>query len=188
MNRPMDTGYLEIILGPMFSGKTSRLIHLQKMYTLCDLSVCIINYDKDTRYHTTMLSTHDKQYVECIRANSLEFLLRDTNKYHVYLINEIQFFTGFYTILRELVDDHHKVVHVCGLDGTFERKVFSQELMDLVPFADDVVKLSSICKVCKQKACFSKRIGENREKVLIGGEETYIPVCRKCFQASSINN
>lgn len=184
MNVPQDSGYLEIIIGPMFSGKTSRLIHLQKMYTLCDMSVCVVNYDKDTRYHDTMLSTHDKQMIECMRTDCLDHLLEKADRYDVFLINEIQFFTEMYHVVKELVDTHRKIVHVSGLDGTFERKEFNRELMKLIPIADDVVKLSSICKVCKKKACFSKRIGENRdnrEKVLIGGEESYIPVCRKCY-------
>lgn len=181
MNVPQDAGYLEIILGPMFSGKTNRLIHLNKMYTLCDMSVCVVNYEKDTRYHDTMLSTHDKQMIECIRINTLKSLLDTVDTYDVYLINEIQFFPEIYDVVQQLVDEHHKIVHVCGLDGTFERKEFHRELMELIPIADDVVKLSSICKICKQKACFSKRIGDNLEKVMVGGEELYIPVCRKCY-------
>lgn len=180
-----NAGYLELIIGPMFSGKTSKIIHLEKMYTLCDLSVCVVNYAGDTRYHKTKLSTHDKQMIECVRTSDIRDIMDMVNTADVFLVNEIQFFddVDVVNVIHQLVETHHKIVHISGLDGTFERKPFGNAISRLIPFADDVTKLSSICKICKQKASFSKRINTNKDKVLIGGDDMYMPVCRACYHS-----
>ena len=59
-------GYLEIILGPMWSGKTSALLKIYRQYSFCKSKICVINYEADTRYSKTMLSTHDKEMIPCI--------------------------------------------------------------------------------------------------------------------------
>lgn len=93
------TGYLELIIGPMYSGKTSKLIEIYKQCIFCNIPVCIINHSIDTRYHDTMLSSHDRIMVPCLQANSLaevwnnvyeNDLLRNSD---VILINEGQFFS-----------------------------------------------------------------------------------------------
>lgn len=179
-NVPQNAGYLEVILGPMFSGKTSRIVHLKRMYSCCNMSVCVVNHTHDTRYHATKLSTHDQTMIECIYTDTLTELMN--HDVDVFLINEIQFFPPheIREIIPALVDTHKKIVHVAGLDGTFERKPF-EGVFDLIPLADEVTKLSSICRVCKRKACFSKRITHETETVIVGGEDMYMPVCRVCY-------
>ena len=89
-------GYLSIIVGPMYSGKTSRLLEYYKQYKFCNISVAVINYVDDTRYSSTMLSTHDKNMIPCTMTNLLfdAFPLNvdALSKYKVFLINEGQFF------------------------------------------------------------------------------------------------
>ena len=111
MTTPNNMGYLEIILGPMFSSKTSTLLEIYKKCKFCNISVSIINHSIDQRYHDTMLSTHDKIMAPCIQANKLsEIWLNsgfdnqtvDNDSYtllqnsDVILINEGQFFSDLY--------------------------------------------------------------------------------------------
>ena len=97
-------GYLEIILGPMFSGKTSKLIDIYKQYTFCNMSVLVINHSADTRYsHTTELCTHDGKKIDCIQVTKLQDILADYidlftgNQPVAVLINEGQFFPDLYS-------------------------------------------------------------------------------------------
>jgi thymidine kinase len=81
--------------------------------------------------------------------------------------------------------DHGKVVIVAGLDGTFQKKPFGR-LLELIPIAERVVKLSAICVYCGKDAAFTQRIVDNSEVELIGGEDVYRPTCRKCYTKTKI--
>lgn len=178
-----NTGYLQLILGPMYSGKTTTLLELKKQYTYSKMPCCVINYSEDKRYHESLLSTHDKQMIECYNTLSLDNFLTDDiiNQYDVFLINEGQFFKNLKTSVINLVEKHKKIVHVCGLDGDFKRDAFG-EILDLVPLCDDIVKKKSICSICENgtMALFSKRLVNSKEIKLIGND-IYKPVCRKCY-------
>tara|TARA_Y100000590_G_C15599014_1_gene969251 strand:+ start:244 stop:786 length:543 start_codon:yes stop_codon:yes gene_type:complete len=177
------TGYLELILGCMFSGKTTKLLETYNMYTICDISCCVINSSLDNRYSETNLVTHDNKSIPCIFVEKLENILtKETlNKYNVFLINEGQFFEDLYDSVLKLVDKYHKKVYVCGLDGDFKREKYGQ-ILELIPKSDKFFKLYAICKICKDgtRACFSKRITKETTQTIIGSTN-YIPVCRKCY-------
>jgi thymidine kinase len=159
---PNTAGYLEIILGPMFSGKTSRLIEIYKQCTFCDLSVAVINYSLDTRYDPLLLCSHDQIKIPCIQTKQLMNLLTAENneldKTRVILINEGQFFDDLLEFVV-LMLEKQKQIFICGLDGDFERKKFGF-ILDLIPLCDKVTKLSSLCSLCKNGtlAIFSLRI------------------------------
>ena len=178
-----DGGYLELILGPMYSGKTTRLINLQKQYGICDISCCVINHILDKRYDDHLLCTHDKQSTDCFNINILRdiFSLNIIDKYTVFLINEGQFFEDILDIVPQLVEKYGKKVYICGLDGDFERKKFGN-LLDLIPLADKVIKKTALCKLCKngKKGIFTMRL-TNDDKQIVIGSNIYIPVCRQCF-------
>ena len=111
-----NKAYLEIILGPMFSGKTSKLLEIYKHCKFCNIPVQVINHSLDTRYHSTMLSTHDKTMIPCIQTTSLNNLWNYSNSEDSYnemadnhiqlrssqviLINEAQFFSDFGLVCR----------------------------------------------------------------------------------------
>ena len=110
-----NTGYLEIIIGPMFSGKTSALLDVYKKCKFCNISVSIVNHSFDKRYHDTMLSSHDKIMAPCLQATELNELwnmsdepnlLRNSD---VILINEGQFFPDLYEIVVDMLDNKNKV-------------------------------------------------------------------------------
>lgn len=195
-----DTSYLEIILGGMYAGKTSRLVEIYKQCKFCNISVAVINHSIDDRYDDELLSTHDKIKIPCIKTNALfdiwtdEIITEDNsqmprfkekniiNSSEVILINEGQFFPDLEEFVSMLLSKGKKI-YVCGLDGDFERKKFGQ-ILDLIPLCDKVIKLTSLCSICKDgtPGIFSKRITSETEQTVVGSDN-YIPVCRKCYNA-----
>jgi len=195
MTTTTNMGYLEIIIGPMFSSKTSTLLEIYKKCKFCNISVSIINHSIDQRYHNTMVSTHDKIMAPCIQANKLSEIWLNTgidNQFvdndsytllqnsDVILINEGQFFSDLYEVVVDMLNKNKKV-YICGLDGDFERKKFGS-VLDLIPLCDKVTKLTSLCSLCKDgtPGIFSMRLTKEREQTVVGSEN-YIPVCRKCY-------
>jgi thymidine kinase len=184
----MTVGYLELIIGPMFSGKTTALIDIYEKNTILGKNLYVVNYSGDTRYHESMLSTHDKKMIPCVFASKLSELflgevVLDAHNADVILINEGQFFPDLYQIVKLLVEDYGKHVYVCGLDGDFKRHKFGQ-LLDLIPLSDNVKKLHSNCKFCNNNAIFSHRITNEIDQVVIGSSN-YHALCRACYNKNN---
>ena len=177
------SSYLEIIIGPMFSGKTSKLLEIYKQCKFCDIPVVIINYDLDKRYHDTMVSSHDKIMAPCIQANKLSDIIYNTEVINseVILINEGQFFEDLYEKVVDMLKEKKKI-YIGGLDGDFERKKFGK-ILDLIPLCDKITKLVSLCSLCKNgtPGIFSMRLSQEKEQTVIGSDN-YIPVCRNCYE------
>jgi thymidine kinase len=98
----------------------------------------------------------------------------------VFLINEGQFFKDLYEAVLELLKNK-KTIYVSGLDGDYKKDKIGN-ILDLIPHSDNVIKLNSLCGVCRNgtKAIFSKRISNEIEQILVG-VDNYVPVCRKCY-------
>ena len=173
-----ECGYLEIIIGPMFSGKTSKLLEIYKQCKFCNIQVIVINYAEDIRYNETLLSTHDKIMIPCIQAMNLSDI--EYQGSDVILINEAQFFQDLKPLVEDMLKNNKKV-YLSGLDGDFKREKFGS-LIDLIPLCDKVTKLNSLCGICKDgtPGIFSLRLTNEEEQKLIGSNN-YIPVCRKCY-------
>ena len=176
-------GYLELVIGPMFSGKTSRLIEIYKQCQFCNIPSIVINHSIDTRYHDHLLSNHDKVMIPCIQTSSLLSILKseDVKSADVVLINEGQFFSDLYDFVIQMIESNKKIF-IAGLDGDFQRKKFGQ-IIDLIPLCDKVSKLVSLCSICKNgtPGIFSKRISNEVEQTIVGSTN-YIPVCRDCYK------
>jgi thymidine kinase len=200
MSQSRTCGYLEIILGSMYSGKTSRLVEIYKQCKFCNISVAVINHCIDKRYDDELLSTHDKIKIPCIQTERLfdiwtdhidmednvALIPRIKDKFkvatsHVILINEGQFFPDLEEFVKCMLSEN-KQVYICGLDGDFERKKFGQ-MLDLIPLCDKVYKLTSLCSLCKNgnKGIFSMRLTSEKEQTVVGSDN-YIPVCRACYE------
>ena len=84
-----------------------------------------------------------------------------------------------------MVENHNKIVYICGLDGDFKREKFG-EILDLIPYCDKVTKLNSFCSKCRngKKGLFSCRVSKETEQVVIGSDN-YKPLCRKCYLSLS---
>ena len=175
--------YLELIIGPMFSGKTSRLIEIYKQCKFCNIPTLVINHSIDTRYDQYLLSNHDKVMIPCIQTTQLTTLInnQELEKAEVILINEGQFFDDLYDC-TELWLKKNKKIYISGLDGDFERKKFGQ-IIDLIPLCDKVTKMTSLCSMCKNgtPGIFSKRITKEKEQMIVGSDN-YLPVCRYCYE------
>ena len=195
-----NIGYLELFIGPMFSGKTSKLLEIYKQCNFCNIPVIIINHSIDTRYHESMVSTHDKIMAPCIQTTKLSDIwdykdidshFNENSDRHiklrmadVILINEGQFFEDLYEVVDDMLKCN-KRVYICGLDSDFERKKFGQ-ILDLIPLCDKVNKLTSLCSQCKDgtPGIFSMRLTSERQQTLVGSDN-YIPVCRKCYEVKN---
>lgn len=176
-----QNGWLELIFGCMFSGKTSALEKIYKQHKICNIKCLVINYTGDTRYSNTMLSTHDNTTIPCI----FESLLQDINidlihNNEVILINEGQFFKDLVPWVISRLQEK-KIIYICGLDGDFQQNKFGS-MLDLIPKADMYYKLTAICAHCRSGAVapFSYRKSNDTTQTLIGSDE-YIPVCRTCM-------
>ena len=177
-----NSAYLEINVGPMFSGKTSKLIEIYKKYSYCNIKVLPINHSSDNRYSDNMLSSHDRNMIPCVKT-SLLFDIDEAvlNSSQVILINEGQFFPDLYDFVTAMLQNKKKI-YIFGLDGDFERKRFGT-ILDLIPLCDNVYKLHSLCGLCKtgKRGIFSKRITNETSQVVIGSDN-YIPCCRECYE------
>lgn len=194
--RDKANGYLELILGPMFSGKTSKLIEIYKQYAFCGINTLVINHSHDTRYdkHDSIdkqLYTHDHKHISCILSDTLESVLRNnvdlftSSTSLAVFINEGQFFPDLSKTVLQMVREHKSHVYIAGLDGDFQRVKFG-EMLELIPFCDQVYKLQSLCVYCKDgtKANFSHRINriQCNSQTQVGSEDFYVPLCRKCYE------
>ena len=183
------TGYLEIILGPMWSGKTSALLKIYRQYSFCKSRVCVINYKADDRYSETMLSTHDKEMIPCIMGFSMEEIMKthksEIENSDVILINEGQFFSDIVPFTINMVEEERKKVYICGLDGDFKRDKIGN-LLELIPMCDKMTKLHSLCSMCKNVtlAPFTFRSTCETEQVVIGND-IYMPLCRSCYNSQT---
>ena len=194
-NVNQNNGYLSLYVGPMYSGKTSKLLTLEKQYNVCNTNVCVINYIEDKRYtDENLLSSHDKKTTPCYLLRELNELCDIVNgevndlfkNTKVFLINEGQFFKDIVEWVKfAITPPHNKIIHISGLDGDFLGNMFGNWL-DLIPYCDHIEKLKAICVNCKEKyAIFTHRCVDNKEQILIGSD-CYIPLCRTCYYIKSI--
>jgi len=170
------TATLDLVIGGMFSGKTSELIRRLKRFKAIDQSVLVVNSARDTRNEAEVLATHDGVVFDCVKT---EFLVDVPLTAQVIAIDEAQFFTGLRAFVeRALAAGKHVIV--AGLDGDYRQQKFG-EILDLVPLADRVVKLTALCMICSDGTAgpFSKRTTTDTCQRLIGGKSEYMAVCRR---------
>lgn len=179
-----EKGSIEIYCGCMFSGKTSKTINIINSYNSIGKRVLNINYILDVRYGKDQIISHDNQRVSSINIEKLEEIKQnhsdDYNSSEIICINEAQFFKDLKDTVLDFCNNDGKKIIISGLDGDYQQNPFGQ-ILDLIPHSEKITKLHAFCKICNDgtAAYFTKRITNNTETVLIGGSESYIPVCRK---------
>ncbi|PSS10423.1 Thymidine kinase [Actinidia chinensis var. chinensis] len=178
-------GEIHVIVGPMFAGKTTTLLRRIKSESSHGRSVAIIKSNKDTRYGLHSIVTHDGEKFPCWPLADLSsfrqaFGSDAYEKLDVIGIDEAQFFEDLYDFCRKAADYDGKTVIVAGLDGDYLRRRFGS-VLDIIPLADSVTKLSSRCELCGKRAFFTLRRTEEMQTELIGGADKYMPVCRKHY-------
>lgn len=182
-------GYLALYCGPMYSGKTSKILTLSNQFDKIGVSNVIINHASDTRYTVkSELVSHDGVRKQCILSSTLgEY--QDPSKetsVEAFFINEGQFFSDIVDWTTRMVSfPNCKKVYISGLDADYQRKEFGNWL-SLLPFADSIEKLKSVCGICRDKSSvFSMRNVKCTEQILVGTTE-YTPVCRKCYESNNV--
>ena len=166
-NNPMTSsvvppqGELHLIMGPMFSSKTTTLISKLDRHTFGQ-RVLALNHELDTRYSIEGLRTHDGKSFPCLRLSQLEAVFSHPlyKEAHVIGIDESQFFSDLVPQVKTMVEKDHKVVYVAGLSGSFRRELFGH-MHELIPWADSLLLLHAVCMECrngKTPGLFSKLV------------------------------
>nr|XP_045015065.1 thymidine kinase, cytosolic isoform X2 [Jaculus jaculus] len=177
-------GQIQVILGPMFSGKSTELMRRVRRFQIAQYKCLVVKYAKDTRYSNSF-STHDRNTMDALPACLLRDVTQEALSVAVIGIDEGQFFPDIVDFC-EAMANAGKTVIVAALDGTFQRKAFGS-ILNLVPLAESVVKLTAVCMECYREASYTKRLGLEKEVEVIGGADKYHSVCRLCyFKKSSI--
>ena len=179
------SGKLELIIGNMFSGKSTELIRRINREKSINKKILVINFIADNRYSSNSVVSHDKIKVNCLKLGRLKDLsINIINQYDSFFIDEGQFFTDLYDTTKCLVDKHHKHVVVSGLDGDTNRNPFG-DIIKLIPISDTVDKLTAYCNKCNDGTIgpFTKKssINVSNDIINIGGSDMYIPVCRNHY-------
>jgi len=181
---------LKLILGSMYSGKTTQLIREIRRCKCINKPYILISHSSDNRYGSNVASTHDKVQEESNSCEKLSNIFIDMELYNQYMkseyifIEEGQFFPDIVEFCNKAVDIDNKHVIVSALDGDFNRKPF-EVISNLIPLADNYCKLKALCKLCGDgtKAIYSKRIIQNNtEQILVGADGVYMAVCRKHYK------
>ena len=181
-------GVLEVITGPMFSGKSEELIRRLKRARIARQRVGCFKPDIDLRYHRTAIASHSDQTHEAAvvtpNANRLREELFDTglvDAVEVIGVDEVQFFDdGILPLTMELVGMGKRVI-LAGLDTTFANEPFGP-VPALMALADRVTKLNAVCMTCGQPAIHTQRLGDSQELVVVGAAGLYEARCRAHFQ------
>ena len=182
----MLPGSLHVCIGPMYAGKTSKLIETYEDMLSEDKKTMVLTHSSEIRYSIEKLSTHDEKHISCFKYGSIDAFIRekkeDIDSVDSILIDEAQFFPDLFDKVLYMVNKMNKHVYVFGLDGDFQRNKFGQ-VLDLIPQCDTVEKLHSICNVCREPAIFSHRTCDSDKQVFVGSQDAYQPLCRQCYNS-----
>lgn len=173
-------GWIEVICGSMFSGKTEELIRRLKRAQFANKTVEIFKPQLDTRYHVKDIVSHDENKIPSTPISSSQNILLLSSGVEVVGVDEAQFFDDQLPDVCEKLALRGTRVIVAGLDMDFKGKPFGP-IPALLAKAEYVTKLHAICMVCGNIATHSFRLTMEDETILLGEKEHYEPRCRKCY-------
>jgi thymidine kinase len=180
-NKISSTGWLEVICGSMFSGKTEELIRKLNRAKIAKQRVEIFKPALDTRYHEVDIVSHNSNSIRSTPVQSAQEILLLSGDSQVIGIDEAQFFDeGLVEVCNKLATSGKRVI-VAGLDMDFQGKPFGP-MPQLMAIAEYVTKVHAICVVCGELASYSFRKTNNSSQVMLGETESYEARCRKCMQ------
>lgn len=176
---------LEVVIGPMFSGKSSYALSYVRRQRAIGKRVIVIKPDIDNRYSAeNYMVTHDLDKVPCMLWKVDKPLCEIDNftlqEYDYFVIEEAQFFQHLKHFCHEVLFNRRKNILLVGLDGCAQQNKFG-EILDIIPMATSVKKLTAMCSVCRDgtPAPYTKKVKNSNEEgqVDIGGAEKYVAVC-----------
>lgn len=178
--RPERRGWIEVICGSMFSGKTEELIRRLKRAKIANLKVEIFKPGIDVRYDEIKIVSHDENAIQSTPIDNSQKILLLAQDVDVVGVDEAQFFDEeIANVCDELAFRGVRVI-VAGLDMDYLGKPFGQ-MPSLMAKADYVTKLHAICVKCGNIANYSYRKVPNEDQVMLGAKDVYEPRCRKCY-------
>ena len=176
----MRVGWIEVICGSMFSGKTEELIRRLNRTRIAKLNVGIFKPSLDTRYHAQDIVSHNASVIPSVPVAQAIDILPLAYGNDVVGIDEAQFFDSeIVEVCNQLAHDGKRVI-VAGLDMDFSGKPFGC-IPQLMAIAEFVTKVHAICVVCGDIAHYSYRLVPSQERVLLGETDSYEARCRRCF-------
>ncbi len=174
------SGWIEVICGSMFSGKTEELIRRMNRALIAKQKVEIFKPAIDTRYHDREVVSHNENSIRSTPVQFANDILLLVGNSDVVGIDEAQFFDDeILSVCRKLANKGKRVI-VAGLDMDFKGEPFGQ-MPALMAVAEFVTKVHAICMRCGGVASYSYRLVNADKKVMLGEKETYEARCRKCF-------
>ena len=175
-----QTGWIEVVCGSMFSGKTEELIRRLKRARFARQTVEIYKPAVDSRYSVSEVISHDENSIPSEVVDSAGQILLMVGKADVVGIDEAQFFDeDLVAVCQTLARDGRRVI-VAGLDQDYMGRPF-EPMPQIMAVAEYVTKLHAVCVVCGSPANHSQRIVADRSRVLLGATDVYEPRCRDCF-------
>lgn len=173
-------GWIEVVCGSMFSGKTEELIRRLRRAQIAKMKVEIFKPAMDVRYDENDIVSHSDISIPSTPVENAQQILLMANDVEVVGIDEVQFFDSeIVNVCNELANRGIRVI-VAGLDMDFQGKPFGI-MPQLMAIAEYVTKVHAICVDCGELANFSNRTVVNDKLVLLGEKDSYEPLCRKCF-------
>lgn len=177
-----DVGWIEVICGSMFSGKSEELIRRLRRAIIAKQKVQAFKPVIDDRYSPDDIVSHDERRIECQkikRAADISNLVDEDTK--VVGIDEAQFFGEDLVDICESLAQEGKRVIVAGLDQDYRGKPF-EPIPQLLALAESITKTMAVCMVCGAPANKTQRLIESDERIVVGAGEAYEPRCRKCYR------
>jgi thymidine kinase len=185
LNRQINKGWIEVIAGPMFSGKTEELIRRLKRAKIAQMQVAIFKPLIDNRYSADEVVSHDSNSIKSIRVGRAIEIVEYYDDADVIGIDEVQFFNEAVVDIVQFLALKGKRVIVAGLDMDSNGKPFGP-MPALLTVSEYVTKLHSICIECGSLATHSYRISAEKSQVHIGEKDSYQPLCRHCYHKKTL--
>lgn len=205
VNNNVPKKELVLCMGPMFSGKTTLLYKAyMKIKTLKNdtIKILVINHSNDVRENSDVISSHNKDIsgcLPCVKTKNLcskkvfDFIEDYTNEYMILFIDESQFFNDLGDAVRKIFENYNnKKIFICcfGLNSNFKREVMGHTY-EILPYAKDIIILRGTCGVCGEpSSCSFLKHDEtnNKNDIIIGGNDKYIPMCHECYTQNIENS
>ncbi len=181
-NIAQKSGWIEVVCGSMFSGKTEELIRRLKRAKIAHQQVGIFKPLLDNRYHQNNIVSHNETTISASAVANAKSMLELADTFGVIGIDEAQFFDEDILHVVEKLANMGKRVIVAGLDMDYAGKPFGP-MPKLLSIANFVTKLHAVCMQCGGAASYSFRISNNTDQVVIGEKDHYEARCRSCFHA-----
>lgn len=179
------SGWIEVICGSMFSGKTEELIRRLKRAKIANQKIQIFKPTQDTRYHETDVISHDENSIKSIPVQKSIDIFQFIEDVDVVGIDEAQFFDVHLTEVCQKLAIRGVRVIIAGLDMDFRGQPFGP-VPALLSVAEYITKVHAICPHCGNLATHSYRLSDEKETVVLGEKDKYEPRCRVCYGMGNI--